>query len=117
MDGPLLALRPATCNKDRTSGFVKLMVGQRASSHGGKFAYRRKGLLASNDHNRVLRDGAIAWRAVQVVLESSNVLYCVGVPRGPPSFFRVVHTDEFPNPAIRPESIAIGKDLACFVIA
>ena len=42
-------------DRDRASELVKRRVGQRTSSHGGKYVYRRKGLLDEIPHARLIR--------------------------------------------------------------
>lgn len=42
---PLRVPRGAACDPDQARGLVKRRVGQRTASHGGRYAYRSKGLL------------------------------------------------------------------------
>ena len=62
MEGTLIAFRLASYDKDQASELVKRLYGQRTSSHGGKYVYRRKGLLDEIPHVRLVR-GAIVDRA------------------------------------------------------
>ncbi len=55
MEGTLIAFRLARYDKDRASELVKRLYGQRTSSHGGKYVYRRKGLLDEIPHVRLIR--------------------------------------------------------------
>ncbi len=54
-EGILLAFRLATYDRDGASELVKKLYGQRTSSHGGKYVYRRKGLLDEIPHVRLIR--------------------------------------------------------------
>ncbi len=68
-EGTLLAFRLARYDRDRASDLVKKLYGQRTSSHGGKYVYRRKGLLDEIPHVRLIR-GVIIVRiedAVRVI--------------------------------------------------
>lgn len=55
MDGTLLAFRLAEYDRNRASELVKRLYGQKTSSHGGKYVYRRKGLLDEIPHVRLIR--------------------------------------------------------------
>ncbi len=55
MDGVLIAFRLTRYDRDRASELVKRLYGQRTSSHGGKYVYRRKGLLDDVPHVRLIR--------------------------------------------------------------
>ncbi len=55
MEGTLIAFRLARYDKDRASELVKRLYGQRTSSHGGRYVYRRKGLLDEIPHVRLIR--------------------------------------------------------------
>jgi len=55
MGTTLIASGLATYDRDRASELVKRPVGQAASSHGGRYAYRRKGLLDEIPHMRLIR--------------------------------------------------------------
>ncbi len=50
-----LAFRLARYDRDSASELVKKLYGQRTSSHGGKYVYRRKGLLDEIPHVRLIR--------------------------------------------------------------
>ncbi len=54
-EGVLLAFRLARYDRDRASDLVKKLYGQRTSSHGGTYVYRRKGLLDEIPHVRLIR--------------------------------------------------------------
>ena len=45
VEGTLIAFRLATYDRDKASELVKRLVGQATSSHGGRYVYRRKGLM------------------------------------------------------------------------
>ncbi len=62
MEGSLIAFRLATYDKNRASELVKRLYGQRTSSHGGKYVYRRKGLLDEIPHVRLIRGVIIVRR-------------------------------------------------------
>ncbi len=62
MEGTLIAFRLTHYDRDRASDLVKRLYGQRTSSHGGKYVYRRKGLLDEIPHVRLIR-GVIIVRA------------------------------------------------------
>jgi len=51
----LIAFRLARYDRDRASELAKRLYGQRTSSHGGKYVYRRKGLLDEVPHVRLIR--------------------------------------------------------------
>ncbi len=53
--GTLLAFRLARYERDRASELVKNLYVQRTSSHGGRYVYRRKGLLDEIPHVRLIR--------------------------------------------------------------
>ncbi len=53
--GTLLAFRLASYDKATASDLVKKLYGQRTSSHGGKYVYRRKGLLDEIPYVRLIR--------------------------------------------------------------
>ncbi len=55
MEGTLIAFRLAAYDRDKASQLVKRLYGQRTSSHGGKYVYRRKGLLDEILHVRLIR--------------------------------------------------------------
>ncbi len=55
LEGVSIAFRLARYGRDRASEFVKRRVGQRTSSHGGTYVYRRKGLLDGIPHVRLIR--------------------------------------------------------------
>lgn len=55
MEGTLIAFRLAKYDRDKASELVKRFYGQRTSSHGGKYVYRRKGLLDEIPHVRLIR--------------------------------------------------------------
>lgn len=55
MDGALLAFRLATYDQDQASELVKRLYGQETSSHGGRYRYRRRGLLDDIPHRRLIR--------------------------------------------------------------
>ncbi len=74
VDGILIAFRLARYDRDKASDLVKRLYGQRTSSHGGKYVYRRPGLLDDIPHVRMIR-GVIIVRTqdgakVQRFLES-----------------------------------------------
>lgn len=54
-EGILIAFRLSEYNKNRASDLVKRLYGQETSSHGGKYRYRRKGLLDGTPHRRLIR--------------------------------------------------------------
>ena len=62
MDGVLIAFRLARYDKDRASELVKRLYGQATSSHGGRYRYRRRGLLDDIPHRRLIR-GVLILRA------------------------------------------------------
>ncbi len=47
--------RLASYDRNKASELVKRLYGQRTSSHGGKYVYRRKGLLDEIPHVRLIR--------------------------------------------------------------
>jgi len=53
--GILIAFRLSEYNKNRASDLVKRLYGQETSSHGGKYRYRRPGLLDGVPHRRLIR--------------------------------------------------------------
>ncbi len=53
--GTRIAFRLASYDRNRASELVKRLVGQRTSSHGGTYVYRRKGLLDEIPHVRLIR--------------------------------------------------------------
>ncbi len=55
MEGTLIAFRLATYDRDKASELVKRLYGQRTSSHGGKYVYRRPGLLDDIPYVRMVR--------------------------------------------------------------
>src|SRR3990170_8734849 len=55
MEGTRIAFRLTSYDRDTTSELVKRLVGQATSSHGGKYAYRRKGLLDEIPRVRLIR--------------------------------------------------------------
>ena len=55
MEGTRIAFRLATYDRDKASEFVKRLYGQRTTSHGGRYVYRRKGLLDETPHVRLIR--------------------------------------------------------------
>ncbi len=55
MEGTLIAFRLAKYDKAQASELVKRLYGQRTSSHGGRYVYRRKGLLDEIPHVRLIR--------------------------------------------------------------
>ncbi len=55
VEGTLIAFRLATYDRDKASELVKRLYGQRTSSHGGKYVYRRRGLLDEVPHVRLIR--------------------------------------------------------------
>ena len=54
-EGTLIAFRLARYDRDRASELVKRLYGQRTSSHGGRYVYRRKGLLDEIPYVRLIR--------------------------------------------------------------
>src|SRR3990172_8757288 len=62
MDGVLIAFRLAKYDKNRASELVKRLYGQPTSSHGGRYRYRRRGLLDDIPHRRLIR-GVLILRA------------------------------------------------------
>ena len=62
MDGVLVAFRLAKYDKNRASELVKRLYGQATSSHGGRYRYRRRGLLDDVPHHRLIR-GVLILRA------------------------------------------------------
>jgi hypothetical protein len=60
--GTLIAFRLSRYDKNRASELVKRLYGQRTTSHGGKYEYRRKGLLDDVPHVRLIR-GVVIVRA------------------------------------------------------
>ena len=54
-EGTLIAFRLARYDRDRASELVKKLYGQRTSSHGGRYVYRRKGLLDEIPYVRLIR--------------------------------------------------------------
>jgi len=62
MDGILIAFRLAKYDKNRASELVKRLYGQATSSHGGRYRYRRRGLLDDVPHRRLIR-GVLILRA------------------------------------------------------
>ncbi len=66
MEGTLIAFRLRQYDKDRASELVKRLYGQRTSSHGGKYVYRRKGLLDEIPHVRLIR-GVVLVRTEDAV--------------------------------------------------
>ncbi len=75
MEGTLIAFRLATYDKDRASELVKRLYGQRTSSHGGKYVYRRKGLLDEIPHVRLIR-GVIIVRTEDAGRVSDFLTLC-----------------------------------------
>ena len=74
MDGVLIAFRLARYDKDRASELVKRLYGQETSSHGGRYRYRRRGLLDDIPHRRLIRGVLIvrtedAGRVVELLRE------------------------------------------------
>ena len=59
--GILIAFRLSEYDKNRASDLVKRLYGQETSSHGGKYRYRRTGLLEGVPHRRLIR-GVIVLR-------------------------------------------------------
>ena len=59
--GILIAFRLSEYDKNSASDLVKRLYGQETSSHGGKYRYRRKGLLEGVPHRRLIR-GVIVLR-------------------------------------------------------
>src|SRR4030043_530921 len=59
--GILIAFRLSEYDKNRASDLVKRLYGQETSSHGGKYRYRRPGLLEGVPHRRLIR-GVIVLR-------------------------------------------------------
>ena len=55
MEGTLIAFRLARYDKNVASELVRRLYGQRTSSHGGKYVYRRKGLLDEIPYVRLIR--------------------------------------------------------------
>ena len=62
MDGALIAFRLIKYDKNRASELVKRLYGQATSSHGGRYRYRRRGLLDDVPHRRLIR-GVLVLRA------------------------------------------------------
>jgi len=60
--GVFIAFRVTRYGKDLASELVERRVGQTASSHGGRHAYRRKELPDEIPHRRLIR-GAVILRA------------------------------------------------------
>ena len=58
----MIAFRLAKYDKNRASELVKQLYGQATSSHGGRYRYRRRGLLDDIPHCRVIR-GVLILRA------------------------------------------------------
>ena len=65
MEGTLIAFRLATYDKNKASELVKRLYGQRTSSHGGTYVYRRKGLLDEIPHVRLIRGVVIVRQTDQ----------------------------------------------------
>ena len=61
VNGILLAFRLRKSDPNLASMFVKKLYGQPTSSHGGKYRYRRKGLLDDIPHRKLIR-GVIVVR-------------------------------------------------------
>jgi hypothetical protein len=59
--GILIAFRLSDYDKNRASDLVKRLYGQETSSHGGRYRYRRTGLLEGVPHRRLIR-GVIVLR-------------------------------------------------------
>ena len=59
MEATRIAFRLASYDRDTTSELVKCLCGQRMSSHGWKYVYRRKGLLDEIPHVRRMRGAVI----------------------------------------------------------
>ena len=59
--GILIAFRLSEYDKNRASDLVKRLYGQETSSHGGKYRYRRTGLLEGVPHKRLIR-GVVVLR-------------------------------------------------------
>ena len=53
--GILIAFRLSEYDKNSASDLVKRLYGQETSSHGGKYRYRRPGLLDGVPHRRLIR--------------------------------------------------------------
>jgi hypothetical protein len=53
--GVLVAFRLSAYDKNRASDLVKRLYGQETSSHGGRYRYRRTGLLDGIPHRRLIR--------------------------------------------------------------
>ena len=62
MDGVLIAFRLVKYDKNRASELVKRLYGQATSSHGGRYRYRRRGLLDDVPHRKLIR-GVLILRA------------------------------------------------------
>src|SRR2546425_3413092 len=62
MDGVLVTFRLAKYDKNRASELVKGLYGQETSSHGGRYRYRRRGLLDDVPHRKLIR-GVLILRA------------------------------------------------------
>jgi len=60
--GVLIAFRLAKYDKNRASELVKRLYGQRTSSHGGQYVYRRMGLVDEIPHRRLIRGVLILRR-------------------------------------------------------
>ncbi len=55
MEGTLVAFRLKRYDKNAASELVRRLYGQRTSSHGGKYAYWRRGLLDDIPYVRLIR--------------------------------------------------------------
>ena len=55
VEGTLIAFRLARYDKNAASELVRRLYGQRTSSHGGRYVYRRKGLLDEIPYVRLIR--------------------------------------------------------------
>ena len=53
--GVLVAFRLEAYDKNRASELVKRLYGQETASHGGRYRYRRKGLLEDVPHRKLIR--------------------------------------------------------------
>ncbi len=59
MESTLIAFRVARYDRDRASELARRLYGQWTSSHGGRYVYRRKGLLDEIPHLRLIRGVSI----------------------------------------------------------
>lgn len=66
MRGTLIAITvPTGSDRTRSSAFAKTFYGQETSTQGGRYRYRRRGLLDDIPHNKLIR-GVIIVRTEDV---------------------------------------------------